>query len=325
MALSFKSSGGIRCVTLMGTRQQDGNYPYTSGPGRSFRISILIVNYRSYPEIASCLESLRPFLVGDVEVIVVDHESEPAAAAELVRRFPWMRLIAVDGNPGFAAGVNRGARAATGDYLLLMNPDCSMNGDVAHTLAGWMEAHPRVGVSGALVYEADGSVQASARRFPDATTGVAGRTSWLSRLWPDNALTRRNLTTPSKAGDPVTVDWVSGACMMVRRRAFDEASGMDEGFFLYWEDADLCRRLSEKGWTTVYNAAVAVTHLTSRSSRRAPARSLVAFHRSAFRYFVKHGGTGARLAAPLVYVALSARLLVKLAVVGVTRLFTAQP
>jgi GT2 family glycosyltransferase len=284
-------------------------------------ISILIVNFRSYPEIGSCLESLRPYLGADVEVVVVDHESEPTAAADLVRRFPWTRLIAVESNPGFAAGVNRGARAAAGDYLLLLNPDCSLDGDVAHALAAWMDAHPRVGASGALVHEADGSVQASARRFPDATTGVAGRTSWLSRLWPNNALTLRNLTIPSIAGDPVTVDWVSGACMMVRRRAFDEVGGMDEGFFLYWEDADLCRRLSLKGWATVYNAAVGVTHLTSRSSARAPARSLVAFHRGAFRYFVKHGGTGARLGAPLVYVALNARLLVKLALLGVTRLF----
>jgi GT2 family glycosyltransferase len=99
---------------------------------------------------------------------------------------------------------------------------------------------------------------------------------------------------------------------MVRRAAFDDVGGMDERFFLYWEDADLCQRLSKKGWTTVYNATVSVTHLTSRSSARAPVRSLVAFHQSAFRYFLKHSGRAARLAAPIVYLALNVRLLFKL-------------
>jgi GT2 family glycosyltransferase len=100
--------------------------------------------------------------------------------------------------------------------------------------------------------------------------------------------------------------------MMVRRAAFDEIGGMDERFFLYWEDADLCRRLSKKGWATVYNPAASVTHLTSRSSAREPVRSLVEFHRSAFRYFLKHSGKAARLATPFVYLALNARLLFKL-------------
>jgi hypothetical protein len=288
-------------------------------------ISILIVNYRSYEEIGSCLESLGRFLADDVEVIVVDHESDRIAAADLTRMFPRVQFVAVDHNPGFAAGVNRGARAAKGAYLLLLNPDCRVESDAPHQLAAWMEAHPRVGVSGAQVRESDGSVQASARRFPDATTGVAGRTSWLSRVWPTNPLTMRNLTTPAVAGERAdvvagitTVDWVSGACMMVRRAAFDEVGGMDDKFFLYWEDADLCRRLDQKGWATVYNAAARVTQLTSRSSARAPARSLVAFHQSAFRYFFKHSGKGARLAAPFVYLALMARLVFKLASLAMT-------
>jgi hypothetical protein len=308
-------------------------------------ISILIVNYRSYEEIGSCLESLGRFLADDVEVIVVDHESDRIAAADLARMFPHVQFIAVDHNPGFAAGVNRGALGAKGAYLLLLNPDCRVESDVPHTLAEWMEAHPWVGVSGAQVRETDGSVQPSARRFPDATTGLAGRTSWLSRVWPTNRLTVRNLTTPVGEGtvelginelgitEPgftragfaeliSTVDWVSGACMMVRRAAFDEVGGMDDGFFLYWEDADLCRRLKQKGWVTVYNAAASVTHLTSRSSAQAPVRSLVAFHQSAFRYYFKHSSKGARLAAPIVYLALMARLVFTLASLTVTRLIS---
>ena len=287
--------------------------PNTTPAGQFVIVSILIVNYRAYAELASCLDSLQHFLADDLEVIVVDHASEPAATAHLVKRFPWIRLIEVGANPGFAAGVNRGAREARGRYLLLLNPDCIVDQDVARPLAVWLDAHPEVAVSGPLVRETDGSIQASARRFPNMTTGLAGRTSWLSRVWPTNRWTRRNLVTWEAPDDPLEVDWVSGACMMVERHAFDSVGGMDEQFFLYWEDADLCFRLKRAGWLTVYNPVGGVTHLTSRSSSLARKQSLIAFHRSAYRYFRKHGGRLARAAAPLVFLVLQGRLLLKLA------------
>jgi GT2 family glycosyltransferase len=281
--------------------------------GRPIRVSILIVHYRTYDELAACLESLQRFVADDLEVIVVDHASDPAAAAQLRRRFPWMRLVAVSANPGFAAGVNLAARAATGRHALLLNPDSIADGDVARVLAAWLDEHPCVAVAGGLVREQDGSVQASARRFPNVTTGFAGRTSWLSRVWPSNPWTTRNLVTRADQRDPVEVDWVSGACMMVRRDAFDAVGGMDEQFFLYWEDADLCYRLKRAGWLTVYHPAVGITHFTGRSSVLVRKQSLIAFHRSAFRYFLKHGGRFSRAVSPLVFVALYARLGLKLA------------
>jgi len=285
---------------------------------RSILVSILIVNYRAYDELASCLDSLYRFLGDDVEVITVDHASDPAAAAEIARRFPWMQLVRVDANPGFASGVNRAARVARGRWLLLLNPDAIVDSDVPHTLASWLEQHDRVAVVGGLVRQADGSTQASARRFPDVTTGFAGRTSWLTEVWPANPWTRRNLVARDER-DPVEVDWVSGACMMIRREAFDEVGGMDEGFFLYWEDADLCFRLRQAGWSTFYNPMAGITHLTGRSSAQAKKQSLIAFHRSAFRYFYKHGSASSRVLAPLVFLALYARLAVKLATLEIGR------
>jgi hypothetical protein len=282
-------------------------------PEQSVLVSVLIVNYRAYTELASCLDSLQRYLANDLEVIVVDHVSEPAATAHLVEKFPWIRLIEVGGNPGFAAGINRAAREAGGRYLLLLNPDCIVEGDVGHAMAAWLDAHPAVAVSGPLVREADGSVQASARRFPNVTTGLAGRSSWLSRVWPTNRWTRRNLMAREVLHDPLEVDWVSGACMMIERSAFESVGGMDEQFFLYWEDADLCFRLKRAGRLTVYNPVRGITHLTSRSSAQARKQSLIAFHRSAYRYFRKHGGRLARAAAPLVFLALHTRLLLKLA------------
>jgi GT2 family glycosyltransferase len=281
-------------------------------PARAPAASVLIVSYRAYAELTACLESLQRFISDDdVEVIVVDHSSEPGAARALRERFPSVTLIEEPHNPGFAAGVNRAARSARGRYLLLLNPDCVVNEDVVLPLATWLDEHPSVGALGTLVREPDGSVQASARRFPNVTAGFAGRTTWLTRVWPGNPWTRHNLQARASR-DPTEVDWVSGACMTVRREAFDAVGGMDEQFFLYWEDADFCYRLKRAGWSTVYYPAVEVTHFTGRSSAQARTASLVAFHRSAYRYFRKHAGRAARLASPFVCLALYSRLLLKL-------------
>ena len=274
-------------------------------------VSVVIVNYKAYAELAACLDSLQPFMTGETEAVVVDHASEPGQAARIKQAFLWAQVLDVPENPGFAAGVNRAARTARGEYLLLLNPDCVVDADVAGTLARWLDGNPRVGACGALVRESDGTVQQSARRFPDVTAGFAGRTTWLTRLWPGNPWTKRNLVA-EQAREPMEVDWVSGACTMIRRDAFDAVGGMDEGFFLYWEDADLCYRLQQAGWSTVYYPGVGVTHLTGRSSLHARERSLVAFHRSAFRYFQKHAGPLSRAASPFVFIALQLRLYAKL-------------
>lgn len=284
------------------------------------RISILLVNYRAYAELTACLGSLETHGSAALDIIVVDHASEANAAAKLRQQFPRVNVIGVAENPGFAAGVNRAARAAVGDYLLLLNPDCLLASDIAGPLAGWLEGHPEAGVCGALVREPGGAIQASARRFPGVTTGFAGRTSWLTKVWPQNVWTRRNLEpSTTNVREPVVVDWVSGACTMVRRTAFEAVGGMDEGFFMYWEDADFCFRVKRAGWQTIYNPRVEVLHLTGRSSAHARRAALIAFHHSAYRYFRKHGGWIATILAPAAYLALQARLLVRLFALRMSR------
>jgi N-acetylglucosaminyl-diphospho-decaprenol L-rhamnosyltransferase len=282
-------------------------------------VSVLIVNFRSYEELTGCLESLRRHLADDIEVIVVDHQSDPEAADRLEREFAWVRLIALTDNPGFGSGVNRAAGHASGDLFLVLNPDCVVTNDVPRTLAAYMRENPAVAVTGAMVREPDGSLQASARQFPKFMTGLAGRTGFLTRWWPDNPWTAANLVQPAPANEPAPVDWVAGSCMMVRREAFDAVGGFDERFFMYWEDADLCFRLRQKGWTTFYVPSATVVHLTGRSTKRAPIRPLIAFHRSAYMYFRKNGDPRMQPIAPLVYLALQARLIFKLALVVLTK------
>jgi GT2 family glycosyltransferase len=275
-------------------------------------VSALVVNYHAYGELGACLTSLAQQHT-PLEVIVVDHETIDERRRMLEQQHPSVRWIPRAENPGFAAGVNLAARHATGRYLYLVNPDALVAPNTSTVLAAWLDEHVRVGVVGSKVLDPDGSIQASARRFPGASTAFGGRTSWLTRRFPANPVTRRNLLVGSHVSAPIEVDWVSGASMMVRRRAFDAVGGMDEGFFLYWEDADLCKRLRDAGWTTAYHPGSTITHLCGRSSCNS-ARSTVAFHRSAYRYFRKHSGAVGLLAAPIAFAGLSLRLGMKLLV-----------
>ena len=279
-----------------------------TAPPAAARVAVVIVNYHSYEDLHDCLASLGAPDPA-IAICVVDHASRPEAADAVARAFPHVTLLRQPGNEGFAAGVNRGARDTRAPYILLLNPDCVASPDTCGRLAAWMDGHPAVGVAGPRILNSDGTVQASARRFPDLTTGIAGRSSWLTRVFPRNPLSRHNLA-PSHATSsrPRQVDWVSGAVMIIRREAFEAVDGFDAGFFLYWEDADFCRRLQHAGWQTMYVPELAVRHVGGRSSRHAADASLVAFHRSAFRLFWKHSNPAAKLLAPLVIAALRARL-----------------
>ncbi len=272
----------------------------------------IIVNYHAYDDLDRCLTALEQFEPA-VDVVVVDHDSQAASIQAIRDRHPRTRIVETADNKGFGAGMNRGARETDAERLLLMNPDAMVEGPIVGALNAILRDQPDVAIVGPLVREADGSIQASARRFPGVSTVLGGRSTWLTRVLPGNPLSAQNLLTGPDVRDPKPVDWVSGACMLVRREAFDAVGGFDEGFFLYWEDADLCRRLRDAGWRTVYQPSAAVRHVTGRSSRHAAAAAERAFHESVFRYFLKHTTMPARWAAPFVWLALRIRLAMKLA------------
>lgn len=278
-------------------------------PADGAAVDIVIVNYRSYDELGRCLSALEAARHAFNRVTVVDHESDLSAAARVSGRFPWMTLVERTTNEGFATGVNLGVRStSSAPYVLLLNPDCVADGEAITGLVAFAEARPDAAVVGPRILNADGSVQGSARRFPGLSTLVAGRSSWLTRVFPNNPLSRWNL--PGRADDTgaMPVDWVSGACMLVRRTAFEQVGGMDERFFLYWEDADFCKRLTERGWRVLFFPGVKVVHAGGRSSIHVYRESLSAFHTSAFRMFWKHSGRTGRLIAPVVYGILQVRL-----------------
>jgi GT2 family glycosyltransferase len=275
-------------------------------------LTVLIVNYKAYDALAACLDELAKDPDGArAAVVVVDHQTDEKQLAKAIQRHPRAVAIPRRENRGFAAGINEAAARANSELLLLLNPDTRVTPRAIEHLASYLASNPDVVAVGPKVVSPDGSLQATGRQFPGALTGLFGRTTLLTRLWPGNPISRQNLVS-AEAAAPVDVDWVAGTCVMIRTQAFREVGGFDERFFLYWEDADLCQRLRAQGGRVVFVPSAVVEHAAAQSSDRARVRSLVAFHRSALRYYGKYyRGPGRMIALPFAAVALTARLCVK--------------
>jgi N-acetylglucosaminyl-diphospho-decaprenol L-rhamnosyltransferase len=256
------------------------------------QVSAVLVNYNGGGELARALRSIADELTGlRWEAVVVDNASSDGSA-EIVADFaPNVRLQRNDENIGFARGVNQGLAATSGSLVLLMNPDCRLVTGAFAMLRRELERSPSCAIAGPRILNPDGTVQGSARGDPDMFTGLFGRTTVLRRLFPGLAVARRNVVSGDGArrGDgSVTVDWLSGACLLARRDALRSVNGFDERYFLYWEDADLCRRLRELGVQVRYVPAATAVHRVGQSSRGVRASSIRAFHESAYLYYATH-------------------------------------
>ena len=152
-----------------------------------------------------------------------------------------------------------------------------------------MTDNPNVGIIGPKILDGDGKIQGSARSFPTPLTAFFGRKSLITRLFPNNPVTTSNvLTTQSDGKTPMEVDWVSGACMVINKKAIDKVGVLDERFFIYWEDADWCRRMRDAGWKVVYFPKSCVIHHVGVSSDQFLIRSLFEFHKSVYLLFEKY-------------------------------------
>ena len=253
-------------------------------------VSIIVVNWNAGSMISTCLSLIADELQRvNGECIVIDNASDQGDMKLLSRRFPQFKLISNTANLGFAKAVNQGISQSAGRYLLFVNPDTFLTPGTVDKVLRFLESRPEVGIVGPRVVNPDGSLQGSARAFPHFATALFGRTSFISRLFPSNGLTRRQvLCFESTVQRPAAVDWVSGACMFVRREVFGDVGLFDERFFLFWEDADFCWRAHNRGWVVIYYPEASVTHLIGGCSRHAPIRSLLAFHVSAFRLYRIH-------------------------------------
>ena len=207
-------------------------------------IDIIIVNYNSTDYLLRCLNSIYDALQKlPVKIFVQDNASEDDVD-RVNAMFPDVLLSKNSYNMGFSKAANNAMKQSAAPYIVLLNPDTYVMSGFLESALRYMEENPHVGILGPGILNSDGSVQGSARSFPTPLTAFFGRSSLLTKWFPDNRITRQNvLTTRSDGVTPMEVDWVSGACMVVRRSAVDDVGLMDESYFLYWEDADWCRRM----------------------------------------------------------------------------------
>jgi GT2 family glycosyltransferase len=271
------------------------------------KFSVIIVNYASWPLTVRCVESLYATDYGDFEVVVVDNDR--LKPPELL--YP-VHLIRNEENLGFARACNQGIASSTGDLTILINPDAVVEESFFERVQEFFEDNPSVGIVGPRIVYSDGRLQLTARRELSAVSGLLGRTSLLTRLFPKSSLVKSQFPAVTELARPTAVDWVAGACMVVRRQALEEIGPFDEQFFMYFEDADLCRRAREASWSVYYVPEVEVVHHAGASSRNRP-RAIWDLHKSAFLYHRKHGTPGPlNLYSLLILIGLSGRALVRL-------------
>lgn len=277
-------------------------------------LDIVIVNYNSTDYLLRCLRSIYNSLQElPAKIFVHDNASEDNVD-RVTSMFPQVLLSKNRYNLGFAKAVNNALKQGAAPYVALLNPDTYVGDDFFRSALHYMGENPDVGILGPKILNNDGSVQGSARSFPTPLTALFGRNSFLTRIFPNNRITRANILTTSCDGKtPMEVDWVSGACLVVRREALKEVGLMDERFFMYWEDTDWCRRMWQKGWKVVYYPETCIVHYVGGSSEKNVFRSVLEFHKSCYRLFEKYVKSPLSFLKPLVFWGLIFRSLFVLA------------
>jgi N-acetylglucosaminyl-diphospho-decaprenol L-rhamnosyltransferase len=262
-------------------------------------LSIVIVNWNTVSLLAQSLDSIAQTVRNlDVEIIVVDNASTDGSQAMLRERFPHARLVQNDENVGFARANNQGMAASRGRYALLLNSDALLMDGAAEALLTLADQEQRAGIVGARLLNVDGSFQASHTPFPDLWQEFL-ILSGLGRLFYGCWYPSRG---PEEYKGPQVVDYVQGACLLVRREAFEAAGGLDESYFMYAEEVDWCYTLREKGWQVWYQPSAKVIHLGGGSSRQRRPQREGDLYRSRVHFFRKHyGGRAAWLLKSQIY------------------------
>jgi GT2 family glycosyltransferase len=206
---------------------------------------ISIVSYNSLNFLKECLDSIAANPPNaNYETIVVDNASSDGSAEFVERNFTHVKLILNNKNIGFAAANNKAIKSSDSRYVLLINSDCKVYENSLDRLLNFMEENPEVGIAGPKIVNSDGSIQLSCRKFPSIIN--AGFHTILTGIVPNNPFSRRYKLMDINRDEPFKVDWVSGACMIIRRKALDDIGLLDENYFMYVEDTDICYRMWRK-------------------------------------------------------------------------------
>ena len=244
--------------------------------------SIIVLNYNTCELTLKCLESFAPALRRrGWQIIVVDNGSSDGSVEALQAQFPFAEIIRSERNLGFAGGNNLGLRQAAGDVVFLMNSDVLAAADTLQALAYQFEAQPDVGAISAGLRTTNGEAQAFAYGDDPTLTYLVRRGS--------RTLLRRGPLHHWDIDQPIETEWVSGACVAVRRAVIERVGLLDERFQLYFEDNDWCLRIRQAGLKVIYDPRFTVTHLGGQSQpQRRVANQL--YYQSMIKFYAKHYG-----------------------------------
>ncbi len=264
-----------------------GGEEQTGGPAGDAssapRIAVVTVVFRSNEVLPGFLHSIAGASVSPVLTVVVDNRPDDASRAAELARGMGAVYVAQPSNPGYGGAINAGVATLPAEvrWVLVSNPDVVLHPGVIDALVAVGERDDRIGAIGPAVLNPDGTVYPSARRVPSLRTGV-GHALFVN-LWHDNPWTRRYRAD----GEAVTArdaGWLSGACLLVRREAFDAIGGFDDDYFMYFEDVDLGYRLGKAGYRNRYEPDAAVTHVGAHTAARDSSVMIRAHHDSARRF-----------------------------------------
>jgi hypothetical protein len=266
-------------------------------------ISIIIINWNTCDLLAECLESLYQTISGtSFDIWVVDNASTDDSVQMVQAKFPEVQLILNRDNVGFARANNQAMAASQGRTILLFNSDAVATPGAVASLLETIKAHPQAGIVGGHLLNPDGSFQASYSPFPNLWQEFL-ILSGLGRLLYGRWYPSRG---PQEVRGPQPVDYVEGACLLVRREAFEQVGGLDEGYFMYAEEVDWCYSMRRAGWQVWYQPAARIIHYGGGSSRNRRTQREADLYRSRVRFFRKHYGNVAAMALKTLIYSLTA-------------------
>ncbi len=281
-------------------------------------LSVVIVSWNAVAELLACLAALRAAMKSmPLDITVVDNASHDGTAEAVARSFPGVHMIGNTTNVGFARACNQGIRQSTGDYVLLLNPDCCVVGNACGQMAAYLASHAQVGALGPRIQRHDGSDDLrSPRLLPTLWSDFCDR-SGLADAFPRSRLVARHHLPGWDRSSTGSVECLSGACMMLRRSVLLQVGLLDEGFFLFGEDADLCLRVRQAGWQVYYLGTAFVVHKGGASTSQVRDQAALFAVASRQRFFRKHRGALYGLLHRLINAILAAARLVVLAPLAV--------
>ena len=277
-------------------------------------VSIVIINWNTRELLLDCLASVNQTTAGcTVEVIVVDNGSSDGSPQAVRQQFPQVTLIENTENRGFARANNQAFTHATGRYLLLLNSDARLTGEALKNMVAFMDKTPKTGIAACQYLNQDGSKQNSFDNYPTLSTELLNKTL-LKTLFPEKFPSKKRNYT-----NPLEVDSVIGACMIVRAEAIKQVGTLDEDYFFFIEETDWCFRMRQAGWKIYHLPHIGIYHLQGQSKEKNPSKAWIEYYRSVYLFFKKHR-------SPLAYYALrvarAGKVAINLALVIVGILFT---